>query len=155
MSALAMGTGTWSPRVPAKENNTKGRGIRRRHLNARRATARSFPCTLKDFERIRDRWIVQKRALWSAGNAGNAKCLLPPVFLTRSGTTPSLLTRTEQYSTLEEPVDYLKCVFSAFYRGGNTKNLFRWIQRGVPVGSLVVPVPVPVASCPSLVSTAK
>jgi hypothetical protein len=51
-------------------------------------------------------------------------------------------------------VDYLNCVFSAFYRGG---HLFRWIQRGVPAGNFIsprvhprprgggaVPVPVPV-----------
>jgi hypothetical protein len=65
-----------------------------------------------------------------------------------------LLTRSERCSELEEPVDYLNCVFYAFYRGG---HLFRWIQGGVPAGNLIsprvhprprgggaVPVPVPV-----------
>jgi hypothetical protein len=125
----------------------------------RRATTRSFPCTLKDFERIRDQWIVQKRAFQSAGTEGNAKCLLPPVFVTRSGTTPSLLTCTEQYSTLEESVDYSKCVFPAFYRGGTRKLFFRWKLSGVPAGIWLspqsfprprCPLPVPVAPCPSL-----
>jgi hypothetical protein len=72
-----------------------------------------------------------KRAFRSAGNEGNAKCLLPPAFVTRSGTrvtTPSLLTSTEQYSTLEESVDYSKCVFPAFYREGRERLFF----RGVP-----------------------
>jgi hypothetical protein len=116
--------------------NTKRRGIRRRRLKARRATTRSFPCVLKDFKRMRNRWIVQKRAFQSAGDEGNAKCLLPS-FRNGSGATPSLLTRTEQYSTLEESVDYSKCTFQTFYRGG-----FFWLDT---------PWCPPVAPCPSLI----
>jgi hypothetical protein len=74
--------------------------------------------------------------------------LLPPASVTRSGTTLPLLTRSERCSELEQPVDYLKCVFSAFYRGG---HLFRWVQqRVVPRARGEFPVPVPVAPCPAL-----
>jgi hypothetical protein len=90
---------------------------------------------------------------------------LPPASVTRSGTTLPLLTRSERCSGLEEPVDYLKCVFSAFYRGG---HLFRWVQQrvvlarprgiGCPRGEFPVPAgaglspspspcPMPSASC--------
>jgi hypothetical protein len=104
---------------------------------------------------IRDRWIIQKSGFQSADHERNAKCLLPPASVTRSGTTLPLLTRSERCSELEEPVDYLKCVFSAFYREG---HLFRWLQRGGPAGNFlsprgphgVIPVPVPVAPCRAL-----
>jgi hypothetical protein len=40
--------------------NPRRRGIRPRHLDARRGTTPSFPGEPNDFERIRDRWIIQK-----------------------------------------------------------------------------------------------
>jgi hypothetical protein len=89
-------------------------------------------------------------ALQNLPNEGNAKCLLPPAFVTRSGTTPSLLTRTEQYSTLEESVHYSKCVLPAFYRGGHAKGFFSldtpWCPRGlfpVTAGWGMSPSPLP------------
>jgi hypothetical protein len=42
---------------PAK---LRRRGIRPRHLDARRGTTPPFPGEPNDFERIRDRWIIQK-----------------------------------------------------------------------------------------------
>jgi hypothetical protein len=60
-----------------------------------------------------------------------------PSFRNGSGTIPSLLTRTEQYSTLEESVDCSKCIFQTFYRGG-----FFWLDS---------PWCPPVAPCPSLI----
>jgi hypothetical protein len=68
----------------------------------------------------------------------------------------NVLTRSERCSELEEPVDYLKCVFSALYRGG---HLFRWVQRVVPaprprgIGCPRGEFPVPVAPCPALHTT--
>jgi hypothetical protein len=67
--------------------NTKRRGIRRRRLKARRATTRSFPCVLKDFKRMRNRWIVQKglfRVL-AMRETRNAFC---PAFVTAAGLPP-------------------------------------------------------------------
>jgi hypothetical protein len=40
--------------------NPRRRGIWPRHLDARRGTTPSFPGEPNDFERIRDRWIIQK-----------------------------------------------------------------------------------------------
>jgi hypothetical protein len=116
--------------------NPRRCGIRPRHLDARRGTTPSFPGERNDFETMRDRWIIQKSGFQSADHERNPKCLLPPASITRRGTTLSLLTRRERCSELEEPVDYLNCVFSASYRGG---HLFRWIQRGVPAENLISP----------------